>query len=155
MSYAITYMWNLKKLLQMDSFTKQKNTHRHRKQTYGYKVRTGGVCALRGCHVSFSGSSVHGTSQARILERGAISYSRGSSWHGVEPMSLASQVLLLWVAKCLVESTSRGAMETWIQIRTQHLPVVWTSPLFLVICKTVTDQTKFVYMKQKTQITMV
>ena len=36
-SYDITYMWNLKKMIQMNLFTKQKSTHRHRKQTYGYQ----------------------------------------------------------------------------------------------------------------------
>jgi len=35
------------------------------------------------------GSSVHGISQARILEWIAISYSRGSSDPGIEPTSLA------------------------------------------------------------------
>ena len=32
LSYDITYMWNLKKLIQMNLFTKQKQTDRHRKQ---------------------------------------------------------------------------------------------------------------------------
>ena len=41
-SYAITYMWNIKKKRQMNLFTKQKQTHRHRKQTYGYKGDSGG-----------------------------------------------------------------------------------------------------------------
>ena len=37
-SYDITYMWNLnKKMIQMNLFTKQKQTHRHRKQTCGYQ----------------------------------------------------------------------------------------------------------------------
>ena len=36
-SYDITYMWNLKKMIQMNLFTKQKQTHRHRKQIYGYQ----------------------------------------------------------------------------------------------------------------------
>ena len=36
-SYDIIYMWNLKKMIQMNLFTKQKQTHRHRKQTYGYQ----------------------------------------------------------------------------------------------------------------------
>ena len=36
-SYDITYMWNLKKMIQMNLLTKQKQTHRHRKQTYGYQ----------------------------------------------------------------------------------------------------------------------
>ena len=35
--YDITYMWNLKKLIQMNLFTKQKQTHRLQKQTYGYQ----------------------------------------------------------------------------------------------------------------------
>ena len=36
-SYDITYMWNLEKMVQMNLFTKQKQTHRQRKQTYGYQ----------------------------------------------------------------------------------------------------------------------
>ena len=36
-SYDITYIWNLKKKIQMNLFTKQKQAHRHRKQTYGYQ----------------------------------------------------------------------------------------------------------------------
>ena len=32
-----TYMWNLKKMIQMNLFTKQKHTHRLRKQNYRYK----------------------------------------------------------------------------------------------------------------------
>ena len=40
-SYDISYVWNLKKLMiQMNLFTKQ--THRHRKQTYGYQRGKGG-----------------------------------------------------------------------------------------------------------------
>ena len=36
--YDITYMWNLaKKKIQMNSFTKQKQTHRSQNQTYGYQ----------------------------------------------------------------------------------------------------------------------
>ena len=35
-SYDITYMWNIKNV-QMNLFTKQKQTHRVRKQTYGYQ----------------------------------------------------------------------------------------------------------------------
>ena len=40
------------------------------------------------------GFSVHGILQARILERVAISYSRGSSWPGIEPKSLATPALV-------------------------------------------------------------
>ena len=37
-SYDIAYMWNLNlKKIQMYFFPKQKETHRHRKQTYGYQ----------------------------------------------------------------------------------------------------------------------
>ena len=36
-SYDITYMWNLIKIIQMNLFTKQKQTHRFRNQMYGYK----------------------------------------------------------------------------------------------------------------------
>ena len=34
--YDITYMWS-KKMIQMNLFMKQKQTHRHRKQIYGYQ----------------------------------------------------------------------------------------------------------------------
>ena len=40
-SYDITYMWNLKKMVQMNLFTKQKQSHRYRKQTYGYQGGNG------------------------------------------------------------------------------------------------------------------
>ena len=43
-------------------------------------------------------SSVHGISQARILERVAIFFSRGSSWHGIEP---ASPALVFFLFVCL------------------------------------------------------
>ena len=33
----IAYMWNLEKIVQMNLFTKQKQSHRHREQTYGYQ----------------------------------------------------------------------------------------------------------------------
>ena len=36
-SHDITYMWNLKKMIQMNLFTKYKQTHRLRKQSYGYQ----------------------------------------------------------------------------------------------------------------------
>ena len=42
-------------------------------------------------------SSVHGILQARILERVAIFFSRGSSWHGIEPASPA----LVFLFVCL------------------------------------------------------
>ena len=35
--YDITYMWNLKKMVQMNLFTKDKQSHRCRKQIYGYQ----------------------------------------------------------------------------------------------------------------------
>ena len=40
LSWDITYMWNLKNDTVI-LFTKQKLTHRHRKQTYGYQRRKG------------------------------------------------------------------------------------------------------------------
>ena len=36
-SYDMAYMCNLKKMIQMNLFTKQKQTHRHKRQTYGYQ----------------------------------------------------------------------------------------------------------------------
>ena len=35
--YDITYMYNVKKMIQMNLFTKQKQTHRLRKQIYRYQ----------------------------------------------------------------------------------------------------------------------
>ena len=35
-------MWNLKKIIEINLFTKQKQTHRHRKQTYDYQRGSGG-----------------------------------------------------------------------------------------------------------------
>ena len=40
-SYDITYMQNLKKMIQMNLFTKQKQTHRLREQTYCYLGKGG------------------------------------------------------------------------------------------------------------------
>ena len=60
------------------------------------------VCAksLQSCPVvcdpmnySPPGSSVHGIAQGRILEWVAISFSRGSSHPGIEPLSLMSLAL--------------------------------------------------------------
>ena len=36
-------MWNLKKMIHMNLFIKQKYTHRYRKQTYGYQRGKGGM----------------------------------------------------------------------------------------------------------------
>ena len=33
--YDVTYMWNLKKMMQMNLYIKEKHIHRHRKQTFG------------------------------------------------------------------------------------------------------------------------
>ena len=42
-SYDITYMWNLKKMIQMNLFIKQKQkTHRERKQSFGFTNRESG-----------------------------------------------------------------------------------------------------------------
>ena len=35
--YDITYIWNLKKVIQMNVFMKQKQNHRHRRQIHGYQ----------------------------------------------------------------------------------------------------------------------
>ena len=42
---GITNTWNIKKMIQMNLLTKQKETHRHRKQAYGYLrgKREGGI----------------------------------------------------------------------------------------------------------------
>ena len=41
-SYDIGYKWSLIKMVQMNLFTKQKQSHRCRKQTYGYQWGKGG-----------------------------------------------------------------------------------------------------------------
>ena len=41
--HDIAYMWNLEKMMiQTNLYTKQKQTHRHRKQTYSYQRGKGG-----------------------------------------------------------------------------------------------------------------
>ena len=40
--YNIAHMWNLEKMVQMNSFAKQKQRHRYREQTYGYQVEKEG-----------------------------------------------------------------------------------------------------------------
>ena len=41
-SYDTAFMWNLKKkMIQVNLFTKQKQTHRLRERTYGYGGREG------------------------------------------------------------------------------------------------------------------
>ena len=41
-SHDITYMWNLKKMIQMNLFTKQKQIHRHRNKHMVTKEERGG-----------------------------------------------------------------------------------------------------------------
>ena len=41
-SQDTTYIWNLKNMIQMNLFTKQKQTHRHRKQIYSLQ----GACQV-------------------------------------------------------------------------------------------------------------
>ena len=38
--HDIAYMWNLLKMAQINFLTKHKQSHRHRKQTYGYQGAT-------------------------------------------------------------------------------------------------------------------
>ena len=47
MSYINAYMWNLKKLVETISFTKQKQRHRCGEQTYGYQGGKGWRDKLR------------------------------------------------------------------------------------------------------------
>ena len=42
-SYFITYMWNVRDNNTNELYTKQKWTHRHRKQTYVTKGEVGGI----------------------------------------------------------------------------------------------------------------
>ena len=40
--HTISYMWNLKKVIQMNLLTKQKETHRQRRQSCDYQRGNGG-----------------------------------------------------------------------------------------------------------------
>ena len=40
--YMISLMYGIEKIIQMNLCTKQKQTHKHRKQTYGYQRGKGG-----------------------------------------------------------------------------------------------------------------
>ena len=42
-SRATAYMWNTKKMVQINLFTQQKQSHRWRKQTYDYQWQKGGI----------------------------------------------------------------------------------------------------------------
>ena len=46
--HVILLVCGIKKMIQINSFTKQKETHRHRKQTYGYQRGKGGRDKLGG-----------------------------------------------------------------------------------------------------------
>ena len=68
---------------------------------------------------SLPGSSVHGISQARILEWVAVSFSRGLPDPGMEPMSpaLASRFFTtepLWKPKHFLDVAK---IETWAQTK--------------------------------------
>ena len=81
----------------MNSFTKQKETRRHRKQTSGYQRRGSEVSEVgQSCPTlrnpmdsSLPGSAIHGIFQARILEWAAISFSGDLPNPGIEPVSPA------------------------------------------------------------------
>ena len=81
--------WTPRGFPQMNLMTKEKQTLRHRKHTYGHQRGKGVVlvlaaqscptlCDRMGC--SLPGASVHGILQSIILVWVAIPFSRGSSW---------------------------------------------------------------------------
>ena len=51
-SCVITCMWNLKKMVKMNLFTKKKQSHTCRKQTYGYQREQVGGGQTRGLGVA-------------------------------------------------------------------------------------------------------
>ena len=160
MPCAITYMWNLKKIATNGLIYKTEEDHRHRKQTNGCERGSGGVCVLS-CSVTSDSQAPQSTGFPRLEYWSRVPFPTPgeSSWHRDWTHVSCSSGALTMTGKGFGRVNSRGTMETWIQIPTQHLPLVWSSPLFwalfLVICKMGTDKTKFVYMKRKTQITMV
>ena len=66
---------------------------------------------------SLPSSSVHGISQARILEQVAISFSRGSYHPGIEPMSPAWQEILYHWATWEAPSPANTFSMSWCAIR--------------------------------------
>ena len=71
---------------------------------------------------STSGSSVHGTSQGRILEWVAISSSRGSSWHRDQThiSCIGRQILYWWATRepwmclnCIIVMFARSEVYCW------------------------------------------
>ena len=88
--YMSSLPWYLK--LQMHVCTNAlhphpNNIHVHLKMLVIQSCPT--LCDPKDC--SLSGSFVHGILQARLLERIAIPFSRGSSWRGIKPGSSALQ----------------------------------------------------------------
>ena len=49
-----SHMWNLKKMIQMDLLTNQKQTFRHRKQMHGYQRGRGGGGYIRGLGLTYT-----------------------------------------------------------------------------------------------------
>ena len=58
--YSITYTQNLKKMIQINLYTKQKQTHRHRKQTYGCQWGKGGEGGI---------NWEHGVNRYKLLDK--------------------------------------------------------------------------------------
>ena len=86
---------------------------------------------------SLPGSSVHGISQARILEWIAISFSRGSSWPGIEPSSLAWRAdflpLSTWKAVSILDLSFYRCCSLQYGYTTVHsFTAGWTYELFPV-----------------------
>ena len=71
-SYDIIYTQNLKQMIQINIFTKQKQTHRHRKQTYSYQRGKGGRDKL-----GVRDQQIHTTVQKQINNRDPL-YSTGN-----------------------------------------------------------------------------
>ena len=74
---------------------------------------------------SFSGSSVHGIFQARVLELLAISFFRGSSWPGIWTWvsHIAGRCFTLWATR-----------EAHVKMVLKYSQLVWSSPSSVKLC---------------------
>ena len=79
---GINYMWNLKKKI-INLFTKQKQTHRHTKQTYGPRGERRGEGENRSSGVTHACGHAPGNVRKDQRERKHRGVSTAAQWHRI------------------------------------------------------------------------
>ena len=108
-------MWNLKKMIQMNLFTKQEQTHRHRKHTYSYQWGNGGK---KSSFEGFPGGAVVENLPANAGDTGSSpglggSHMPRSNWaHGPQLLSLSVWSLCSATREAAIVTGPRTAMRS-------------------------------------------